>query len=708
MKFRDLFGSKRSEAPKPAVPAVSEAPRVSATSVEAMLQEAQTLLGAGQLAEAGTSFRNVLLRDPQNWISMHALASIALQSGELDEAIQLYGALIERRPDFAEGHYKRGNAYNRLGRWSAALTDYDRAVVLDPAYANAFCNRGTVLERLERWGEALASYDRALALNPSDAFAYYNHAGVLRELKRFDDAITSYDQAIALNSGYVEAYVNRGHLLHKLSRYEESAASYGKAIELCPYPTHAAPADWSPTLRPEQKYLPGLRRHVLMQICDWQGMDADRQLIAEGLRQQLPMSLPLTVLAMLPDPVLHLAAAESWIREESPPDPSLGAIAARPPSPKIRVGYFSADFRVHPVAYLTAGLFECHDRSKFDLTAFAFGPETSDAMQARISKSFDRFLDVRQRSDVEVATLARDLGIDIAVNLNGITEDSRSKIFALRAAPIQINYLGYPGTMGARFMDYLIADGMVVPRVHQRDYIEKIIYLPGSFMPFDSSYPIAARNFTREELGLPDTAFVFCCFNNSFKLTPEIFTAWMRIVARHENSVLWLSHTNAAAVGNLRKEASRCGVDERRLIFAERLDSLPEHLARLRSADLFLDTFPYNAHATSLDALWAGVPVVTCAGESFASRVAASLLRAIGLPQLITGSLTEYEDLAASLAADPERLRQIRNTLAHNRSATSLFDTARYVKNLEAAYETIYNRYVSGAEPDHVDGHLAV
>lgn len=411
---------------------------------------------------------------------MNALASSALQSGALEEALQRYTALIEHRPDLAESHYKLGNAYNRLGRWSEALASYGRAVALDPQYANAFCNRGTVLERLEHWGEALTSYDRALALNPGDAFACYNRAGVLRELKRFDEAIAGYDQAIELNSGYVEAYVNRGHLLLKLSRQTQAAASYAKAIELAPYPTQPDPATGVAAVRPEQRYLLGLKRQTLMQSCDWQGMDTDLEQIALGLRNQLPVTLPLAALVMLPDPALHRAAAESWIREEAPPDPALGAIPARPRSPKIRVGYFSADFRTHPVAYLTAGLFEHHDRSRFELTAFSFGPGTDDPMRARMSKAFDRFLDVSDRTDVEVASLARELEIDIAVNLNGITEFSRSRVFALRAAPLQINYLGYPGTMGAPFMDYLIADGVVVPRAQQRHYGEGILYLPGA------------------------------------------------------------------------------------------------------------------------------------------------------------------------------------------------------------------------------------
>jgi predicted O-linked N-acetylglucosamine transferase (SPINDLY family) len=713
MKLRDLFRSKPADIPvpvpaEPQVSAVSHALTEPQTQTESLLRQAQVLHDDGRLAEAASVYRAVLVLDPQNWVSSNALASIALQAGDLDEAIQRYGALIERQPDFAEGHYKRGNAYNRLGRLPAALANYDQALALDQGYADAFCNRGTVLERLERWDEALASYDRTLVLNPKDAVAHYNRASALRGLKRSDEAIDSYDQAIALNGAFVEAYVNRGHLLHELSRHEQAAASYSKALELCPILLQAVRSDLPAALRPELKYLLGLKRHVQMQICDWQGMKADLEQIAEGLRVKLPVTLPLPALAMLDDLALHRAAAESWIREESPSNPALGAISARPRSPRIRIGYFSADFRIHPVAYLTAGLFEHHDRSRFELTAFAFGPQSNDVMQARISKSFDRFLDVRQRSDVDVAALARDLRIDIAVNLNGLTEHSRSNIFALRAAPIQINYLGYPGTMGAGFMDYLIADSTVVPRARQGEYTEKIIYLPGSFMPFDSNYTIAEKTFTREQLGLPATGFVFCCFNNSFKLTPDVFDCWMRILTRTEHSVLWLSRTNPAAAGNLRREASRRGVDERRLIFADRIDSLPEHLARLRAADLFLDTFPYNAHATALDALWAGLPVLTYAGESFASRVAASLLRAIGMPGLIASSLSEYEEMAADLAAAATRLVRIRCTLAQNRSAAPLFDTARYAKDLEAAYEIVYDRHHSGATPGHVNEHLVV
>jgi predicted O-linked N-acetylglucosamine transferase (SPINDLY family) len=411
---------------------------------------------------------------------------------------------------------------------------------------------------------------------------------------------------------------------------------------------------------------------------------------------------------------LQRSAAEIWVQDQIVSlceedlkriDEMAPANRSRPRPAKIRIGYFSADLRVHPVASLIAGLFERHDRSKFEITAFAFGPETNDAMVARLAKAFDRFVDVRQKSNIEVAALTRELGIDIAVDLNGFTAHRRTEIFVLRAAPIQINFLGYPGTLGAQFMDYLIADGTVIPRAQQAHYAEKIVYLPNSFMPFDSSYAVSERIFTREEVGLPSRGFVFCCFNNNHKILPAVFDRWMRILSRVEGSVLWLSQANATAVGNLRKEAERRGTAGGRLIFAERMESLPEHLARLKAADLFLDTFPYNAHATAMDALWAGVPLLTYAGESFASRVAASLLCTAGLPQFIAGSPAQYEERAVEFATDPTGLDEARRKLAQR--VSPLFDTETYTRNLEAAYEAMYGRYQSGLPPAHLNEQLA-
>ncbi len=732
-------------------PEVSER---SAASADELFQQARDLQEHGRLIEAAQVLRRIPESHPDHWESLNALAAIALQNGELDEAVILYGTVIDRKPTCAEPYYKRANAANRLGRFENALADYDRAIALDPSHARALCNRGAVLERLGRREEALNSYDRAIGLDPVDFLARYNRGSVLKELKRFEEALATYDKAIELKADFVAAYINRGNVLgelkrheaaiasfdraialepvhaqafhgrgvalHALQRFDQAIAEYRKAIEIKPTDAEAhhglgqslaslkqfEPAimsfDRAFALDAGTKFLIGTCRATKMQTCHWDGFGSDLDCIRQGVEVGKPVCNPLTLAALLDSPSLHRAAAESWIREESPPNTALGAIPARPPSTKIRIGYFSSDFCGHAVSLLAAGLFERHDRSKFEVTAFAFGPEASDAMQARLMKAFDRFIDVRRRSDLEVATLARELGIDIAVDLNGITGHCRSKIFALRAAPIQVNYLGYPGTMGAEYMDYLIGDRSVIPRTHQAHYTESIIYLPDSFIPFDSGYAIADKTFTREQLGLPREGFVFCCFNNTHKITPTIFDSWMKILMRTEASVLWLSQANSMAVENLRKEAARRGIGPERLIFAERWTSLPEHLARLRTADLFLDTLPYNAHATALDALWAGVPVLTCEGQGFAGRVAASLLRTIGLPQLITGSISRYEDMARELAADPAVLSSIRRQLAQSRATTALFDTERYAKNLEAAYQQIYERYRAELPPDHI------
>jgi predicted O-linked N-acetylglucosamine transferase (SPINDLY family) len=369
--------------------------------------------------------------------------------------------------------------------------------------------------------------------------------------------------------------------------------------------------------------------------------------------------------------------------------------------PKIRIAYYSADFLNHATAHLMAELFERHDKEKFELIAFSFGPDANDEMQVRVSQAFDQFIDVTALSDLEVAQLSRELGIDVAVDLKGLTQDSRLGIFSYKAAPIQVSYLGYPGTLGADYIDYLIADKTLIPVQSQQHYSEKIVYLPNSYQVNDRHRVIAPTQFTKQELGLPQDAFVFCCFNNNFKITPDVFDTWVRILKAVDKSVLWLFQDNPTAATNLQKEAALRGLDPTRLVFAKRMD-LPEHLARHKSADLFLDTLPYNAHTTASDALWAGLPVLTCMGESFASRVAASLLNAIGLPELITQTPEDYEALAIELATNPGKLQSIKAKLAANRLTTPLFDTALFTKHIEAAYVQMYQRYQADLPPEHI------
>jgi len=401
------------------------------------------------------------------------------------------------------------------------------------------------------------------------------------------------------------------------------------------------------------------------------------------------------------DTFLHKKSSEIYAQSRYSFNPVLEPIVKRKQSQKIRVGYFSADFHNHATGHLMAELFELHNKSQFKLVCFSFGPIVNDKMRQRLEKSFDQFIEVGRKSDVEIAKLSRDLNIDIAVDLKGFTKDARTGIFALRAAPIQVNYLGYPGTMGADYIDYIIADKTLISPESQSCYSEKIVYLPNSYQVNDRKRAISASQFTRQELGLPENGFVFCCFNNNFKILPVTFDGWMRILKAVEGSVLWLLQDNSWAVKNLKKEAQKQGVNAERLVFADRVPP-SEHLARHRRADLFLDTFPCNAHTTASDALWTGLPVLTLMGRSFASRVAASLLKAVGLPELITSTQDAYEALAIELAKNPQKLADIKLKLTNNRLTTPLFDTPLFTKNIEAAYLEMYERYQAGLELGHI------
>jgi len=671
-----------------------------------------------------------------------------------DDALASYDRAIALNPGDALALYNRGDVLRDLKRLNEALASYDRAIAVKPDYAEAYCNRGALLQELEEWDAALISYDRSIEINPGIAYAYINRGNLLRERKKFDLALAdcnwaieidpanadayrhlgilltdlrqwgaafaSLNRAIELNPDLAEAHCSRGVLLAQVLRWDAASESLEKAIALKPdyaeafrhrgdvlvglkqYVAAIESYDRALVLKPDLPYLRGGRRHTAMYICDWNDLELDVDRLTAGIDDDAKVAPPFSVLAMLNSARLQHRAARIWVHKHYPPEDSLPAIVPHPAAEKIRLAYFSGDFRLHPVALLSAEFLEAHDRAKFEIIAFSFGPNTQDEVRMRLERAFDRFVDARDKSDEEVALLARSLNIDIAIDLAGHTGFSRTRVFALRAAPIQINYLGYPGTMGAEYMDYLIGDRVVIPEEQRRHYTEKIAYLPNSFLPHDSSRKIGTTVFTREDLGLPATGFIFCCFNNNHKITPETFDSWMRILGRVDHSVLWLSQNEPTAASNLRREAMRRGVDGGRLIFADRMSSMSEHLARHRVADLFLDTLPYNAHATALDALWAGLPVLTCVGEGFASRVAASLLSAIELPELITTTRTQYENLAVDLALDPQHLGEIRQKLARNRLKAPLFDTKAFTRHLEAAYTKMHERYRADLPPEDI------
>lgn len=686
---------------------------------EAIFNRGTILRLLGRREEALACDMRVIALQPDLVMAYNRQGLLLRELRRPDEALASFEKAIALKPDDAEAHNNRGLALSDLNRHDQALASFDKAIALAPDYAEAHNNRGVTLGECRRYDEALASYQQAIALNPRYAEAYNNCGTELNELGRYLEALAQFDMAIRLAPDYAEAHGNRGVALTHLRRYEEALASHDRCIALKPDDAEAymnrgvaltslkrhdeafASLDRANSLNPELPYLPGTLLNAAMDICHWQGWEQTCQAVLNGIESGRRVTTPYPLLSIPAHPLHLRRCAEGFIADKYPISDQPLWRGERYAHKRLRVGYFSSDFRDHPVTQLAAGLFEKHDRSQFEIFAFSFGPDTADAMRDRAVRAFDHFHDVRLETYTAVAELVRTLEIDIAVDLNGFTSDARTGIFARRPAPIQVNYLGYPGTMGATYIDYLIADGTILPDVHRDGYAEKIVFLPDSYQVNDGQRSISNPP-TRAEAGLPETGFVFCCFNNNYKITPDVFNLWMRLLAQVEGSVLWLYEDKPAATMNLRREAEKRGVDAKRLIFAKRVALHADHLARYQQADLFLDTFYFNAHTTASDALWAGLPVLTCLGDKLVGRVAASLLNAIGLPELIAGSPQEYEALAMRLATQPVLFAEIKNRLIRNRATHALFDTTRFTRQLEAAYFEIWERQQRGEIPEDV------
>ena len=632
----------------------------------------------GRDEEAAAAFRNVIALSPASADAHSNLGIILGRQGRGDEAATALRTAVRLRPDHAVAWFNLGNLMKDSGQPEEAIAAFRQAIARQPGHVGAYNNLGRLLYGLGRNEDAVQVLSRAVALKPDFADAHNNLGVALGQLGRRAEAEAHFRRAIAVQPKYAEAHYNLGSLLANLRQPEEAIACFDQALAL------------------KRTYVRARAQklHQLATLCDWDGLAREGDAVAAlGVAgEAVP---PYLLLALDDDPARQLLRARKFAAQYLP--------AAKPaPSPsrnirpgQLSIGYFSADFHDHATMHLMARLFELHDRGRFRIHAFSYGPDTGDAVRARVKGAVDAFHDVRHLGDEEIAALARREGIDIAVDLKGDTKDTRVSLFAHRPAPIQISYLGYPGTMGAPFLDYLVADRTVIPGEQRPHYSEALITLPGSYQVNDDTRVIAAETPTREQLGLPD-GFVFCCFNNSFKLSSAEFDIWMRLLSKVEGSVLWLLKSGAEQ--NLRKAAGKRGVNPDRLVFAPRV-SPAEHLARHRQADLFLDTFRYNAHTTASDALCAGLPLVTMPGKSFASRVAASLLNAVGLPELIAQTPEDYEQLALALATDPAKLAALKEKLAAARQTAPLFRSAAFTRQLEAAFDQTYARYMTGAAP---------
>jgi predicted O-linked N-acetylglucosamine transferase (SPINDLY family) len=690
--------------------------------------------------------RSLAIRREQP-MALATLGSAQLLIGRPEEAIASLESALRADPNLSSAWFNRGNAQRALGRLSDALASYEAAAALDGSHAPIHCNRALVLIELGRHDEGLTALDQALAIDPCLVLAHRNRAVLLLRLRRagealdvanralqlapadphvaclrgdallacerLDDAIMSYTLALQRDPTHVESLINRSSALQRAGRLSEALADCEAALALVPGSLVASRNAGNVLLaleRPEEalsRFATALRLapddeeasvgycaslsnvfHRQVECCEWGSYEAVASEVRACLKKSRRVVNPLLLL-LLDDPPLSLQCARQLAAERYPQHPGGSPSPTKSHAPqrdRIRVAYVSADFGEHPVSHLLVGVLERHDRSRFEVIGVSLRARAAGAHEDRVRGAFDRCVDVHEHSDQEVAALMRSWGVDIAVDLMGWTDRMRLGIFACRAAPIQVNYLGYAGTTGAPYMDYLLADAVAVPVGTELWYTEKIMHVPGCFLPYDDRGEFPSTP-SRASQGLPDHGFVFCAFTKPHKINPTLFGIWLRLLEDVEASVLWLRDMGAAANANLLSEAAQRGVNLNRLIFAPRVTGMAEHIARHALADLYLDTFPYNAHSTACDALWAGLPVLTCAGVGFGARVAASVLTALGIPELIAHNLDDYQHRAGQLATNARELRLLREKVASQRRAAALFDTTAYTRNLEAAFE---------------------
>lgn len=688
-------------------------------SLQQLFARAFTLHQQGSFAEAGQLYRQVLQHAPDDFDTLQLLGIIEIQHNRPLEALALLERALQVNPGSIAAHTNYSALLVSLQRYDDAVRSCERALALDSAVPELLNNYSAALINLRRYDEALASCARAIALKPDFVDALNNMGNALNRLKRYADALPYYDRALSLNPNYVEAWFNRGNAFKHLRQYEQALASFDRALALKPrYPDawldrgntlnrlkryqEAAQAFANAlAVNPSSDYALGNQIHAQLHACDWRGYHVNCQRLLAAVRQGRHVDNPFSFLTTPSSAADQLRCARLYVEDRFPPAATplwSGEIYRHE---RIRLAYLSSDFHNHATAFLMAELFERHDRSRFDVRVFSFGAEKRGDMRERIAQACDVFVDVSGLSDRQIAAMLREQEIDIAVDLKGYTQDSRTDIFSQRPAPVQINYLGYPGTMGAPYIDYLIADHYVIPDGSAHHYHEAVVRLPGCYQVNDSKRRIAEHCPSRQQLHLPPSGFVFCCFNNNYKITPDIFAVWMRLLAQVKGSVLWLLADNPAAVDNLRLQAQAHGIEPQRLVFAERM-GLAEHLARHRHADLFLDTVPVNAHTGASDALWAGLPVLTLSTDAFVGRVAGSLLTTLALPGLIATSLADYEAKALQLALTPDLLARLQLALS-GKKTSSLFDCRSYSRHLESAYLTMYRRYQHGLRPEAFD-----
>ncbi|MDC1047104.1 tetratricopeptide repeat protein [Alphaproteobacteria bacterium] len=633
-----------------------------------------------QLQKAADNIRKAISLNPNYAEAYNNLATTLKDQGKTNEAIKFFKKALSLKPNYAEAYYNMGNVYQQMNEFKIATKLYMNAIHSNPNYAEAYNNLATTLKDQGKTNEAIKFFKKALSLKPNYAEAYYNMGKIQKEKNKYEEAINFYNKALFLKSDYVDAYYNIAIIFQEQGKLEEAINYFNKAL----------------LIKPNYEKAQAQKLYQKAKICDWDNIKEDKKIINK-LGKSNNAIPPFTMLSLEDNPDNHLLRSKLYAKKNlNQKKIPLKKDAYFFENKRLRIGYFSADFQNHATMYLMADIFEKYNREEFKVYVYSFGKSLdSDVIRQKLKNSVDVFRDVIDLDEKNIALLSRQDKIDIAIDLKGYTRDSRPKIFAYRAAPIQINFLGYPGTIGADFMDYIIADTVIIPDNKRNSYSEKKIYLPFTYQPNSYSVSAVRKNFSKSEMKLPEKGFVFCCFNNSYKISLNEFNIWMRLLKRVEGSVLWLMGSNKWAENNLCKKAEKLGVKSNRLIFANKLP-YSDHLARCKLGDLFLDTFNINAHTTASDVLCAGMPLITKIGEGFAARVASSILNALGLPELITKSEEEYEALIFELATSSEKLLKIKKKLSENILTNPLFNSEMFIKYLEDGYKQVYQNYLDG------------
>ena len=610
--------------------------------------------------------------------------STLLDLKKFDAADQLAEKVLSIDPSIAIVWCSRGIALNNLKSYDLAVNAYEHAIRINPMYYEAWSNQSLPLHALNRSEDALRSCLKALEINPNYAEAWFNKALLLHKLNKCDDALAAYDRAIQIHPNYDDAWMSLGEMLADLKLYTKALTAFQRALEI----------------NPKLEFLYGTLTQTELHICKWDNYYLRKEVISKGLSNGEKIVQPLTALSLFDDEKKQLQAAKifSELSKSDFSDPILQKRVGN----KIRVAYISPDFKLHPLSYLTAGLFESHDRTQFEIIGVSLkSSDARDQMRRRLIGAFDEFYEIEDKPNEAKINILRNLKIDIAVDMCGHTKSAQTYIFSSRISPIQINYLGYPGTMGHPSIDYMIADHILVPCSSASNYSEKIIYMPHSFQVNDSKRYFSNHALSRAEYGLPEEGFIFCCFNNSYKISPDVFDGWMRILSRVKKSILWLIGGVPEVIDNLHRQAILRGINPDRVIFAGVLD-YREYLDRYRIADLFIDTLPFNAGTTASDALWSGLPVLTQTGKSYAGRMASSLLTALDLKMLITENQADYENQAVTLAENPKLLLDIKKSLLESKKKSTLFNTNLFASLLEKVYFEVYERHKKGLLPGHL------